>query len=461
MKKLTIYPLLGLLLLTGSCKKFLDVTPKGKFLPTSVADYELFMNDILQADAGFANIEYMGDDLYFTDDMITSGGDTRRIKSYLWLNEVYKVLEDDAEWQRMYNNIYNCNLVLQNIETATNGTPSDVGRISAEARIQRAYYYFHLAMLFGNDYQAATAATDLAVPMPLVPDLEAKTKRSTVKEVYEQVFNDLNIALAAEGLSDFGRNYVHPGKVAAYALLSRINLYMGNYEEAMKWADAALVKKKTLLDYNTFSFIVPTKPYNGVTNKPTVDVNPENLFTKTNSAANGVAGFMISPELFQLLGEKDLRFVYTFTRITRAGAPSPNPYPDYFANYLNYSIGVPEMMLIKAECLARSGKKDDALTLLNTLRKQRFKPADYTDLTATDADAALALVMTERRKELLYHGLRWFDLKRLNRDPRFKKDLTRTYKGQAYTLPANAPWYLLEIAPKIISINPAIIQNPR
>ncbi|SEW39256.1 RagB/SusD family nutrient uptake outer membrane protein [Chitinophaga arvensicola] len=461
MKKLTIYPLLGLLLLTGGCKKFLDVTPKGKFLPTTVADYELFMNDLLQADAGFANIEYMGDDLSFTDDQVTSGGDTRRVKSYLWLKEVYKDLEDDAEWTRMYNNIYNCNLVLQNIETATGGAPSDVGRISAEARIQRAYNYFHLAMLFGKDYDAATAATDLAVPMPLIPDLEAKSKRATVKEVYDQVFTDLNTALATPGLPDFGRNYVHPGKVAAYALLSRIHLYMGNYEQAQKWADAALAMKSTLVDYNTFSFILPSKPFNGVNNKPTADVNPENLFTKTNSASNAVTTFMISPELFQLLGEKDLRYVYTFTRIERSGLPTTNPYPIYFANMLNYSIGVPEMMLIKAECLARSGKKDDALNLLNTLRKQRFKPADYTDLTATDADAALALVMTERRKELLYHGLRWFDLKRLNRDPRFKKDLTRTYKGQLYTLPANSQWYLLEIAPKIISINPAIIQNPR
>ena len=70
-------------------------------------------------------------------------------------------------------------------------------------------------------------------------------------------------------------------------------------------------------------------------------------------------------------------------------------------------------------------------------------------------------IIKERRIELLYHGLRWFDLKRLNNDPRFKKDLSRSNLGKTYSLPAGSPNYLLPIAPKIISINPAIIQNPR
>ncbi|MGO4290675.1 RagB/SusD family nutrient uptake outer membrane protein [Chitinophaga sp. RAB17] len=461
MKKLTIYCLLFIILLAGSCKKFLDVTPKGKFLPKTVADYELFMNDPVMADAAYGNEEFMTDDLSYNDEMLGLLGDSRTAKSYLWAKDLLRATDNDGEWNNAYRNIYNCNLVLAEVGSATNGTPVDVSRLTAEAKIHRAYHFFHLANLFGNDYQAATANTDLAVPILLVPDLEAQTKRATVQEVYNQVIKDLTEALAESGLPVMGRNYIHPGKAAAYALLARVYLYMGNYEQALKAADAALALKSTLLDHNVISFINPAKPYSGFKGRPTADANPENIFTRTNSLSNTLVRFMIHPELLNILGEKDLRYVYAFTRLDRSGAASKSPYPDYMANYINYSIGVPEMMLIKAECLARNNSKDEAIGLLNTLRHNRFKPADYADLTAATADDALLQVLAERRKELMYHGLRWFDLKRLNRDPRFKKDLTRSYKGDTYTLAASGPRYLLQIAPKIISINPAIIQNPR
>ncbi|MBO9732850.1 MAG: RagB/SusD family nutrient uptake outer membrane protein [Chitinophaga sp.] len=461
MKKLAIYSITMLVLFSSGCKKFLDVTPKGKFLPKTVAEYELFMNDPLIADACYGYEEMMTDDVAYTDEGMGLLGDGRSSRSYLWAKDLFRATEDDGEWNGLYRNIYNCNLVLQEIGTAKDGTPESVSRITAEAKIHRAFCYFHLANLFGNDYQAATANTDLAVPLLLKPDLEAKTQRATVQEVLNQVVKDLSEALAESGLPDMGRNYVHPGKAGAYALQARVYLFMGNYEQALKASSAALALKNTLLDYNTISFINPAKPYSGLKGLPTVDANPENILSRTTSLSGIITRFMISPDLLGILGEKDLRYVYSFTRILRSASSPVNPYPDYFGNYINYSIGVPEMMLIKAECLARNNSKDEAIDLLNTLRQKRFKPAEYTALTAATADEALVQVLQERRRELMYHGVRWFDLKRLNRDSRFKKDLTRSYKGTTYTLAANSSCYLLQIAPKIITINPAIIQNPR
>jgi tetratricopeptide (TPR) repeat protein len=461
MKQFKIYLLLFAVLLATGCNKFLDVAPKGKFIPRTVADYELFLNDLLLADAGYGNEEFMTDDLSYSDKMLASLGDGRTAKSYLWLKDLMKLQEDDQEWNNMYRNIYNCNLVLANIGTATNGTAEDIARLTAEAKVQRAYYYFHLANLFGNDYQPVTAATDLAVPLLLQPDLEAKTARATVKEVYDQVLKDLSEALAEPDLPALGRNYVHPGKAAAYALQARIFLFMGDYSQALQAANAALAIQNTLFNYNSMSLINPARPYSGFNNRPVLTSHPENIFTKNTSLSGILVRFMGGDDLLALLGEKDLRYVYNFTRLDRTGAPSTNPKPDYFGNYPNYSIGVPEMLLIKAECLARSGNKDESIDLLNTLRRNRFKPADYSALTAADAADALAKVLEERRRELFYHGLRWFDLKRLNREDRFKKTLTRVYNGQTYTLAPGDPRYLLQIAPKIIQINPAIIQNPR
>ncbi|MBC9932884.1 RagB/SusD family nutrient uptake outer membrane protein [Chitinophaga qingshengii] len=459
MKKWIIYCLAGAALLTSSCNKFMDVTPKRKFIPKTVADLELFLNDVLLADASYAYNEVMTDDLAIIDAYLVA--DTRNTRSYLWRRELLKVTEDDSEWNNMYKYIYNCNLVLANLSTATDGTVADVNRMTAEAKIHRAYFYFNLVNLYGADYRAVSASTDPGVPVLLVPDLEAKTTRASVQTVYDQILKDLHDALAISELPVTGRTYVHPGKAAANALLARVYLYMGNYAGAQQAAEAALALNSTLLDYNTFSFRNPLIPANGINGKPLPENNPENLFSKTNGGNGTLARFMINPDLLSILGEKDLRYIYTFSRLDSKGKPITSPYPEYYVNSVNYSIGVPEMMLIKAECLARNNHPVEAVALLNILRQKRFKPADYTELTAATNDAALDLVLRERRLELLYHGLRWFDLKRLNRDPRFQKTLTRVVQNTTYTLPPNDPRYVLPIAPKIIGINPGILQNPR
>ncbi|MGN6419843.1 MAG: RagB/SusD family nutrient uptake outer membrane protein [Pseudobacter sp.] len=461
MKRLNIYSFFALVLLAAGCSKFTDVAPKGKLIPRTVTDYEGFMNDIVLADAAYLYSEYMSDDLQLTDAAAASQAANRTGKSYFWDKELLKSTEDDAEWNTPYNRIYYCNLVLDNIGNATEGTEADKNRIRAEAMIHRAYYLFNLANLYGKDYQETTAATDLAVPVMLKADLEAKSTRASVKEVYDKVITDLTAALNTPELPDFGRNYVHPGKAGALAILARVYFLKGDLKTAAEYADKALAKRSTLLDYNTLEFINPARPFSGVKNKPTPEANPENLFSRTNSSSGIFVRFMISPDLHTMLGEKDLRFVFNFTRLTTTGAVSANPLPDYLNGAPNFSIGVPEMMLIKAEYLAKQGQINDALTLLNNLRLSRFKPADYTALTAATPEEALVKVLEERRRELFYHGTRWFDLKRLNRTDAFKKTLTRSHNGRVETLQPNSPRYLMQIAPKILGINPGILPNER
>jgi hypothetical protein len=85
-------------------------------------------------------------------------------------------------------------------------------------------------------------------------------------------------------------------------------------------------------------------------------------------------------------------------------------------------------------------------------------------MTAANADEALSKVLTERRKELIMRGQRWTDLRRLNKDPRFKTDLSRSVvvdgATQTFTLPANDSRYTLLIPQEVIT-NSSLPQNAR
>lgn len=445
----------------GSCKKYLDANPvKGKVVPKTLADYEEFLNDIILSQSGYVYPEFMTDDML--NSTVTTATANRQSRAYTWQKDLLLATDDDSEWNTPYNYIYICNLVLDNLQTATNGTDQIRNRLKGEALTQRAYYLFTLANLYGKDYVAATASTDLSVPIMLHADLETIAKRATVQEVYDQVINDLQTAIAIADFPETGKNYIHPGKLASMALLARVYLFKGDYVNAQKYANDVLAKKSTLFDWNSLSFSNPAKPTAAtIVNNPLPQNNVENIYSKLASSPNLFIRFMASSDLLTVLDTKDLRYVFTFTRLTSTGLPSASVNPDYLGTTPNFSIGVPEMMLIKAEGMARAGDKDGAVSILNALRVKRFKPADYVALSASSADDALDKVLSERRRELLYRGVRWFDLKRLNRDERFKKSISRVVGGQTYTLEPNSSRYVLQIAPKIIEINPLIVPNQR
>ena len=160
--------------------------------------------------------------------------------------------------------------------------------------------------------------------------------------------------------------------------------------------------------------------------------------------------------------DKDLRFKFWFSNVDNKGEffYDENTYC-YIQTTPNYNIGVPEMMLIKAEALARQNDPA-ALDILNELRKYRFTEEDYTALTAEDGNSLLEIVLEERRRELALSGLRWFDMKRLVQDGIYTQTLTRTSPdGETHTLAPGSNRYLFPIPQSVILQNGNIVQNPR
>lgn len=464
---------LGFVFVTG-CEKFLGVRPDtNKIDLHQVKDLEEILNNSGVSEPNFIVADLVSDDIMIPEQQLkVLQPNSFFTRAYLWESALWGESDTDPMYGKSYSWILQMNMVLSHIGDAEGGAPGQKARVAAQAKIHRAYYYFQLLHIYGPAYNAATAGSDLAVPLILSPDASLKPTRATVREVYQQIVGDLRDAVATDSLPDFGVDVVHPGKAAAHAMLARTYLYAGDYENAQQQADAALAIRSGLLDYNTFIFYSDFVPQAGVYYKPAVlkdhATNPEALFAKVCIDAGFFTAFkntfFISDDFSEMLGAKDLRFKYQFYK---AGNNVRFSYMPYNNNSIlcNYTLGVPEMMLIKAEALARGGKGDAAIALLNELRIKRFKPADYAALAYTNDAGALAAVADERRRELFLHGgLRTFDLKRLNREPAFRKELQRVsdQDGRVLaTLPAGSPRYQLPFEPKIIANNPGIIQNER
>jgi hypothetical protein len=168
-----------------------------------------------------------------------------------------------------------------------------------------------------------------------------------------------------------------------------------------------------------------------------------------------------SSELYNLYTtDNDLRKQFFFNTVSGLGILPSADYSGTDGRRFN-GIAVDELYLSRAEAYARTANRGSALSDLNTLLVKRWKAGTFVPYTADTDESALTQILTERRKELVIRGVRWTDLKRLNPDPRFAKNISRSLLGVTYTLPANDSRYTLQVPDYIIAASGgSIVQNP-
>ncbi|WP_316842279.1 RagB/SusD family nutrient uptake outer membrane protein [Pedobacter gandavensis] len=477
MKKIFIALLLAAAVFTG-CKDYLDIKPKGYTIPEVFEDYKKLLNN---RDLNYSASAYPN---FLTDDAqtgtlkdVNSNTDfTLRslLKRNLYSFEHGATLESgsmDTFYESAYSRIFTYNVVINNIENVPDGVPAQKKQLKAEALVGRAFEYFNLVNGYSVQYDAATAATDLGVPLVLSEDVTLKYIRNTVAEVYAQILKDL--LEAQPNLGTVADHKFRPTKAACYALLSKTYLVMGKYTEALQNANEALKVNKNLISYQDYT----TKL--GVTFGRVITIaKPELFFPPVENSVETVWARRTAQSDGHVMGElyasKDLLDIYAkdlpgggidkrlnlffCTDSAQFGSnltrfPGRSIWAPYVEFNMAFSTG--ELMLIAAEAEARIGDKDIALQHLYTLRNKRIvgnKP-----LIAATNDDALVLVLEERRREMPFQGItRLIDLKRLNKDPRFAKTVTHTFGTQTFTLPANDLRYVLPIPPKVLALNPSI-----
>lgn len=443
MKKLLYYILCFTTLSCGN--GFLDVKPSSDtVVPTTLDDFQQLL------DAGVLKyapelLEILADDYYLEKTYWESLSSFNPIvaNTHVWADDIYQTEENEIYgWNALYEQILYANVVLDGIEKFDVTSKNQVfyNHIKGSALFVRAMALHYLVQLYSPAYHPVNSVSDLGIPVPLSSDVNEKVKRESVEVCYSRIVNDLNTASSLlRDEVDFGR----PSKAAAFALLARVYLMMGNYESALEAADNTLLLYNDLTDLNSSSMRNYRKSIYF------------NLLTPATIIRNNRNTTLINNQLYDYYVDSDLRKLAYFS----TGANGIKFKKDFFGltTYCFGGLDTDEQYLIKAECEARLNKTDKAMETLNYLLKHMF--SNYMNKTVTSKEQALELILQERRKQLVFRGVRWSDLKRLNRDGA-NITLTRVLGDETYTLPPNSPKWQMPIPANEIKTS-GILQNER
>lgn len=442
-----------------SCKKstWYDVKSSSTtVVPSTLADMQAIMDFTGTLNAYDPVLGEAGSDGHYSSPKILLTLTQNSRNAYTWSNLI--PYRDVNDWnfvgtQGAYPKIFYCNVVLEGLTKIKPNTQDEVDQwnyVKGQALFFRAKSFFDISQIFAPPYISNTASIDPGIPLRLDPDPSLISKRSSLKQTYEQIIGDLTLAkdLLSKNISPSGGalQKMRPCQVAVYAMLARVYISMEYYNEAWDNANSALQLYNTLLDYNNIN------DYKATATRPIMSFNSEVIFQSTMiiDGTVSLSNSLIDPQLYALFEPDDWRKAGNFQITASTGDILFKA--TYSGNTFLFSgLTTGELYLIRAECFARKNNYQEAMNDLNTLLLKRYK-SPFVPKIAVDANDALSKILTERRKELILRGLRWSDLRRLNRDDRFKITQIRVLDGKEYKLEPGSFKYTFPIPQNVIEV---------
>lgn len=362
--------------------------------------------------------------------------------------------EEDL-WESGWEVINMLNMLINADFEPAPGVAAEYQQILGEAHAVRGLAYFDMVKMYAQHYTFTADASHPGIPIVLESDVTNLPSRATVAEVYAHVLSDVDqgISLMVE---DRGGPYMMTPN-GARALLSRIYLYMEDYDNAVAMADAvigsedySLVTGQAYVDQfvtGGSSEAIFELAYNEVDNQGSDCLGC--MYTAT-----GYGDYLPARDLLDLIDPADIRmqmFVVDplLTGIYASHRVAKWPTPQQTDNVP--VIRLSEVYLNRAEANARLGNDGLAQADLNTIRQRGLASAP--DVTAT-GQALIDEILIERRIELGYEGHRIHDLMR-NKQDIVRVDVTGDVASMAYP----CQFCILPIPEWEVNANPNIAQN--
>jgi hypothetical protein len=481
----------------GSCKKYLDVKPKGRLIPASVAEFDKLLDNTNTVESNFLDhnkgsmLSFLGDNLEMTEGqgkvgfILSSHPNVERYYSYLFRQPYKDPNNEDQFWSSgvlgIYPQISYYNNLIEGIRGIGEKTPEEemAGKRSiAQALVARAWCYFNANMIYGPVYKPGGDNSSKTIPYLVGTDIyQPIPALSTTEEVSARVLKELHEALpylpARAGWPS------RANKATGEAMLAYYHLFTRKYDSVLHYANLAWSSAgnaaNVLYDYNKFRladsavskrtttlFLTPQDSYTNTVN------SREILFYRGTDKDAGIGGSLSYPsaELIALYDQAtDLRFNLFYLKAPGYKTTLGGGYDDgmRISNFrfrktkMTEGFSWPEVLLMRAEAYARMNEPGLAIADLNTLRQYRFKTGTPA-LTVGTQDEVINWVLEERRRELPIGGLkRFLDLKRFTLDagkPWAKTQITHSFAGQTYTATIDSKDFILPISNVVLKFNP-------
>lgn len=441
-----ILPVLALCLGFVACEEELDLEPRQEISPdVALSSGENIENLLIGTYAEAVEAEAYGGYIQMLAELYGLEDQASWVGTFQQPRQVFnkQIFVDNSSvrdlWLNQYEVINQANLVLDNVDLVDEDNQDNV---SGQAYFLRAMAYFDLVRFFGAPYEPGAENSQLGVPISLegIVDYsgDLSIERSSVGEVYDQIFSDLNQAMSLLPPS----NDIFADSYAAQGLLARVALQTGDYETARDAANSVIEESGHELtqtyadafnndndsDEDVFSFQVTTQDG---TNWLVVHYGDQSV--------GGRGGdIIINDEYLELFDSEDDDRASFFYESEQSGERLTGKYTNQFGN-ISF-IRLAEMYLIRAEANERLGTEIGASPVedINTIR-ERAGADDLDEVSLED-------ILLERELELGFEGFLIHDLKRTERN----------VGGLSY----DAPELVFPIPQRERDANPALEQNP-
>jgi hypothetical protein len=501
MKRFLIIPIALLLTFMVGCE--LDETPYDSLTPETITQQEEGLKNIANGCVMMmkSNLAYSKGqspdvrDMYIRHLMQLTefpSDNVMIVKSTtdnLWLSfnqeHAPSQLNTTYTWFMGYKIIHNTNDIINNVDL-NEETPDEVRQYLGEAHFYRALVYFDLARLFS--FPPTHSETAPGVILRNNNDSPDNKARATVGETYDQIISDLKKGAELMTMRDAGNiteSSKYANQWAAYSLLSRAYLFTAQYDSVKYYANKVIQESPFSLE--------PTDSYvNSFWNTSTSDEamfrikyttdedeGEASIGSMYNGDGAGWGEIYPSKDYRDLIGQhpSDVRVHFMDTVLNGSGEVRTYPgtnYEMFYMNKFSNQDGIPtlnspayirlsEVYLNRAEAHAHLGENAQALDDVNTIRERAGLPQSAmvttSNLNSLGYDDVLDAVLTERRLELAFEGIRRDDLLRN------KIDLVRDYpsaqnpQGEAQVLEYDAPRQIYFIPKQEMISNTKVNQN--
>jgi hypothetical protein len=425
-------------LLSSSCNKILDVTPRQSI------DSEIALSSPQAITAALNSVyaylkpsSQYGRNLIAIPELLADNAEHTNNPNDLYPQALNQPGAHIDHWQSSYYGINGANNILKVLETPITGVTDEFKeRISGQAYFLRALFYHNLMRVYAYDPTAIVVASNRGgVPLITEPvkrlDEISYPSRASIDEVYSLIYSDLTKAqqlLMGKAIGGSDPDY-YASAGAAAALFTRVALYKGDYEKVITESANVLATHSGKFQSNA----------NYISSWRSVK-NPESIFeipyliadnigvneslratftsrsTLTSSTFVNRGNVVVSADLYSKYDANDVRRGLIINGLGRNASRreiTKFMSKNGTANLDNVPvIRISEVYLNRAEAFARSvpAMDDLARTDLNRIRER----AELTAAPATLVGQALINeILLQRRLEFAFEGHRFFDMKRL------------------------------------------------